>query len=98
MAYSISIHYFGCRTDLTSIPTERRSLTSKNSAHHDIWFKTSAVDENEPDVDLNCILSDDGIPEKAGKLCNKCQYTYERYSKLHNIIQDNMKKANDAMS
>ena len=54
-----------------------------------MWFETFVVDENEPDVDLNCILSDDGIPEKAGKLCKKCQYTHERYSKLHNIIQDN---------
>ena len=62
-----------------------------------MWFKTFVVDENEPNVDLNCILSDDGIPEKAGKLCKKCQYTHERYSNQHNIIQDNMKKAIDAM-
>ncbi len=97
MAHPISIYCFGCGTDLTSTPTERRSLTSENNAHVAQVWKAFVVDENEPDVDLDCILSGDGIPEKAGKLCRKCQSIYERYSKMHDTIQNNMKKAIDVM-
>ncbi len=40
-----TIYCFGCGTDLTSTPTERRSLTSEYNAHVAQVWKAFVVDE-----------------------------------------------------
>ena len=94
------IYCIGCGSDLTSKPTDRRSLQSSASNHvATIWkgLHKQIVDRQEfvTDTDSDTIISGGGDPEQGGKMCRKCFTAYERYKALQESLLSKLKRALD---
>lgn len=84
---SSSIYCFGC--GITSRPADRRALDAPGSEHVVEVWKAFAEDEED--------ISDELLNESAAKMCRKCFSAYERYSKLHDTIEQNFKIAAEVL-
>ena len=85
----------GCGEDLTSRAADRRALQGPPAEGVvDAW---KAIFENvQVDVDNDDRLCADTLllgGEVPGKMCRKCFSGYERFSKLHKILHENISRA-----
>ena len=44
-------------------------------------------------VDLDSLLSGDGVEDRGGKICRKCFYSYEKLLKVQELIESDVRKA-----
>ena len=83
MASECEIYCVGCGISIT--PTNRRALASLGAENIvQVWM---AILRNEEQAVQDVLSVEDR------KICRKCFSAYDRYSKLHDTIQDNMRKA-----
>ena len=89
------MYCFGCGTNVTNKPADRRALQGSGSQQVvELWTTVceSLEDAKRPSIDLNMLISGGGDPTRSGRMCRKCFYAYERYLKLHDSLQENLKK------
>lgn len=81
-----SVYCFGC--GITSRPADRRALDTPGSEHVVEVWKAFAEDEEE---------FEELLSESSAKMCRKCFSAYDRYSKLHDTIKENFKRAAEVL-
>ena len=94
------MYCLGCGTNVTNKPADRRALQGSGSQQVvELWTTVceSLEDAERPSIDLNMLISGGGDPTRSGRMCRKCFYAYERYLKLHDSLQENLKKALDVL-
>ena len=81
---------FGCGSDISSNPADRRRLVGKVS---DMW-KALTLEQNadRSEDEIEKMLNGDGSPEKSGRMCRKCFSCYERLIKLTHTLKANQNK------
>ena len=74
------VYCLGCGSDLTSTPTYRRALQGSGSQQVvELWkYLCENELEDESIVDLDLLVSGNGDPTKAGRMCRKCFSDYVR--------------------
>lgn len=91
------MYCLGCGSDIAGKPADRRALNVSGSAHVATVWKTFIKNVGQQDVeDIDNILSG-GDSHRVPKMCRTCYSAYERYSKLYDTIQENLKKAADVL-
>ena len=90
MATASTIYCVGCGSDITNRPADRRDL---DNPRYQQVVQVFAFLEGRghlvEDVDNNV---SGGGRQTSYKMCRKCFSSYERYSKLHNTIQENLRR------
>lgn len=79
-----SIYRFGCGNNITSQPADRRALNNPRCERVVKLWKAFA----EAGVEN----VDEFLSQSAAKICRKCFYVYDKYSKHHDITEENLKK------
>ena len=81
---------FGCGSDISSNPADRRRLVGEVS---DMW-KALTMEQNADrcEDEIEKMLNGDGSPEKSGRMCRKCFSSYERLIKLTHTLKANQNK------
>ena len=91
------MYCIGCGSDIAGKPANRRALNVSGSAHIATVRKTLIKNVGElDDEDIDNILSG-GDSHRVPKMCKTCYSAYERYSKVYETIQENLKKAADIL-
>ena len=81
--------------------SDRRNLMSNSSQHVvPLWKKTiaSELQKRNQLIDLDGLISGWGEPHRAGQMCRKCFYAYEKVLNASAVIEASAVKALDAMT
>lgn len=90
---------FGCGSDLSGRPTDRRRLASPSSTKVVLQWKQLVLQDNGYcESELDHLITGDGTPEQSGKMCRKCFAAYERLADLTTTLRNNLYKFLDDAS
>ena len=89
MSSESEIYCVGCGIDITNALANRQALASSGATCKHIVDILMAFQENEEQAVQDVLSFGDS------KMCKKCFSVCDRYSQLHDIIQDYMRKAAD---
>ena len=96
MASQDTIYCFGCGSNISDRPADRRALDNPRSQHVVQLWKAFREGRDEPVEDADKAPSGGGS-QSSCKMCRKCFSAYERYSKLHATIQENLTRAAEVL-
>ncbi len=91
------MYCLGCGSDIADKVKDSRNLNTSSSENVATIWKAFIENEDQQAVaDVDSILNG-GDNQRVPKMCKNCFYSYNRYTKLHDKLQENIRKAADVL-
>ncbi|XP_064386655.1 uncharacterized protein LOC135335133 [Halichondria panicea] len=91
------MYCLGCGSDIADKLKDSRNVNTSSSENVAAVWKAFLENEDQQAVaDVDSILNG-GDSQRVPKMCKNCFYSYNRYTKLHDKLQENIRKAADVL-
>ena len=90
------MYCLGCGSDIADKLKDSRNVNTSSSENVAAVWKAFLENEDQQAADVDSILNG-GDSQRVPKMCKNCFYSYNRYTKLHDKLQENIRKAADVL-